>query len=108
MEARSLPRWGELDISLHRELIRASGLSPLMAFTDLLAIFSRFRESVKKAEWSSGIESHQKIIDTLKAGRIQEAEKEFRTHIESHRDRMIGGFLTSPPESQLELQSCFF
>jgi DNA-binding FadR family transcriptional regulator len=88
-QARSLARWVELDIAFHRELICASGLSPLMAFTDVLAVFFRgFRESVKKAEWSRGIESHQEIIDALKAGRVREADQELRTHIESHRERM--------------------
>jgi GntR family transcriptional regulator, transcriptional repressor for pyruvate dehydrogenase complex len=88
-QARSLSRWVELDIAFHRELICASGLSPLMAFTDLLAVFfRRFRESVKKAEWSGGIESHQRVIDALKAGRVQEADRELRKHIESHRGRM--------------------
>jgi len=88
-QARSLSRWVELDIAFHHELISASGLSPLMAFTDVLAIFfRRFRESVKKAEWSGGIDSHQRIIDALKAGRVQEADQELRTHIQSHRERM--------------------
>jgi DNA-binding GntR family transcriptional regulator len=60
-----------------------------MAFTDVLAVFfRRFRESVKKAEWSRGIESHQQIIDALKAGRVQEADRELRTHIESHKERI--------------------
>ena len=87
--ARSLARWVELDIAFHRELICASGLSPLMAFTDVLAVFfQRFRESVKKAEWSQGIDSHQYIIDKLKAGRVREADQELRTHIESHRERL--------------------
>jgi DNA-binding GntR family transcriptional regulator len=88
-QARSLVRWVELDIAFHRELICASGLSPLMAFTDVLSVFfKRFRESVKKAEWSDGIESHQRIIDALKLGRVREADQELRTHIESHRERL--------------------
>ena len=88
-QARSLARWVKLDIAFHRELICASGLSPLMAFTDVLAVFfRRFRESVKRAEWSKGIESHQKIIDALKVGRVSEADRELRTHIESHRERI--------------------
>jgi GntR family transcriptional repressor for pyruvate dehydrogenase complex len=87
-KARSLARWVELDIAFHRKLICASGLSPLMAFTDVLAVFFRhFRESVKKAEWSDGIESHQRGIDALMAGRVKAADQELRTHIESHRDR---------------------
>jgi GntR family transcriptional repressor for pyruvate dehydrogenase complex len=88
-QARSLSRWVELDIAFHRELIRASGLSPLMAFTDVLAVFFRqFRESVKKAEWSRGIDGHQRIIDSLQAGRVREADQELRAHIESHRARL--------------------
>ena len=88
-QARSLARWVELDIAFHRELICASGLSPLMAFTDVLSVFfQRFRESVKKAEWSQGIKSHQQIIDALQAGRVREADQELRTHIESHRERL--------------------
>jgi DNA-binding FadR family transcriptional regulator len=88
-QAGSLSRWVQLDIAFHRELIGASGLSPLMAFTDVLAVFfRRFRESVRKAEWSGGIESHQRVIDALKAGRVQQADRELRTHIESHRERI--------------------
>jgi DNA-binding FadR family transcriptional regulator len=88
-QAGSMSGWVKLDIAFHRELISASGLSPLMAFTDVLAVFfRRFRESVRKAEWSRGIESHQTVIDALKAGRLQEADKELRTHIESHRERI--------------------
>jgi len=87
--ARSLARWCELDIAFHRELIRGSGLTPLMAFSDLLAVFfRRFRESVKKAEWSHGIDSHQQVIDALKSGRVREADRELRSHIESHRLRL--------------------
>ncbi len=87
--ARSLARWCELDIAFHHELIRSSGLTPLMAFSDLLAVFfRRFRESVKKAEWTHGIDSHQTILDSLKAGRVRDADRELRAHIESHRLRL--------------------
>ena len=88
-QARTLSRWVELDIAFHRELVSASGLSPLMAFSDLLAVFfRRFRESMKKAEWSDGMNGHQEIIDALKAGRVRDAEQALRTHIECHRERM--------------------
>ncbi|TSA07360.1 MAG: FadR family transcriptional regulator [Planctomycetaceae bacterium] len=88
-QARSLARWIELDSAFHRELICASGLSPLMAFTDVLAVFfKRFRESIQKAEWSQGIQSHQQIIEFLKAGRVVDAKKELRFHIESHSQRV--------------------
>lgn len=86
---RSLQRWLELDIAFHRGLIEASGLSPLLAFGDLLAIFfQRFRESVKKAEWKIGLDGHQLIIESLRDGDIERASAELRHHIESHRDRL--------------------
>ena len=87
--ARTIQRFIELDISFHKELIGASGLSPLMAFSDLLAVFfQRFRESVKKAEWQAGIQNHQQIIDALRKGDVPLAERLLRNHIESHRERI--------------------
>jgi GntR family transcriptional repressor for pyruvate dehydrogenase complex len=88
-QTRTLTRWVELDIAFHRELVGASGLPPLMAFTDVLAVFfRRFRESVKKAEWATGIASHQRIIDALQADRVREADQELRAHIASHHERL--------------------
>jgi DNA-binding FadR family transcriptional regulator len=88
-QAKSLQRWVELDIAFHRQLIVVSGLRPLTAFGDVLAVFfQRFRESVKKAEWSDGIASHQKIIDSLRGGDLLVADQVLRAHIESHRDRL--------------------
>ncbi len=90
--ARSLRRWVELDIAFHRGLIEASGLSPLLAFGDLLAVFfGRFRESVKMARWKQGIETHQQIIDALRAGEIAPAGDGLRRHIESHREPLRSG-----------------
>ncbi len=88
-EAKTLQRWVELDIEFHQSLIEASGLTPLMAFADVLSVFfRRFRESVKKAEWSKGVVSHQAIIDELQAGHVAQAESLLRAHIESHKTRM--------------------
>ena len=79
---------GQSDIAFHRELIAASGLLPLAAFNEVLEVFfKRFRESIKKAEWAKGIESHQLIIDALRDGRVEERSL-LRVHIESHRDRL--------------------
>lgn len=87
--ARALKRWVELDIAFHRLLVESSGLSPLLSFNDLLAaFFRRFRESVKKTEWKAGIESHQRIIDALRASKMAEAREELRRHVESHRERL--------------------
>lgn len=88
-QARTVQRWVECDVAFHRGLIEASGLTPLLAFGDLLAVFfQRFRESVKRAEWADGVASHQAILDALRAGRVRAAECEIKAHIESHRARL--------------------
>jgi DNA-binding FadR family transcriptional regulator len=86
---RELQEWIDQDIGFHRALLEASGLSPLVAFNDLLqAFFQRFRESVKKAEWKRGVESHQRIIDSLREQDLPRACDELRRHIESHKERV--------------------
>ena len=88
-EAKRVNKWIEIDIAFHRELLDASGLKPLVAFHDLLDLFfRRFRKSVKKAEWASGIASHQRLIDALRDGELQTACDELRKHIESHKARV--------------------
>ncbi len=83
--------WIKLDIAFHHKLLESSGLDPLVAFHDLLQIFfTRFRESVKKAEWRQGIASHQQMLDHLRDGELAAACDELRRHIESHRQRMTG------------------
>ena len=78
-----------LNIQFHRTLLEASGLAPLVAFGDLLHVFfQRFRESVKKAEWKAGAESHQRIVDNLAKGDVAAATAELRKHIESHKGRL--------------------
>lgn len=87
--ARDLKTWIELDIQFHRSLLESSGLQPLVAFGDLLHIFfQRFRESVNKAGWKAGVESHQRLVDELAIGRVAAATIELRQHIESHKDRI--------------------
>jgi GntR family transcriptional repressor for pyruvate dehydrogenase complex len=86
---RDLEAWIALDISFHRLLLESSGLSPLVAFHDLLQIFfQKFRESVKLAQWRESTESHQRLIDDLRAGEVARAIEELRAHIESHERRM--------------------
>ena len=88
-KAHNLPEFVERDIAFHRELIQASGLTPLMAFGELLNVFfQRFRESVKKGEWQAGVASHQRLIDALRAGNVKEADRILHDHIESHRERL--------------------
>lgn len=86
-----LQSWVELDIAFHRRLVESSGLAPLLAFNDLLAVFfQKFRESVKKGGRQAGVESHQRLIDLLRTGRLAEACDELRAHVESHLGRMKG------------------
>lgn len=88
-QANTLQRFVELDIRFHRELIEAGGLAPLMAFSDVLVVFfRRFRESVKKAEWQGGIDTHQRIIDALRDEDVKTASSLLTSHIESHRNRL--------------------
>ena len=87
--ARDLKTWIELDVQFHRSLLDASGLQPLVAFGDLLHIFfQRFRESVNKARWKAGVESHERIVDELAKGHVEAATAELRKHIESHKERL--------------------
>ncbi len=87
--ARKLQTWIDLDIEFHRTLLESSGLAPLVAFGDLLHVFfQRFRESVKKAQWQAGAESHQRIIDALREGELTAATDELRKHIEDHKSRV--------------------
>lgn len=86
--ARDLKTWIDLDIQFHRALMESSGIEPLVAFGDMLHVFfGRFRESVKKAEWKVGIESHQRIVSRLAAEDVEGATEELRSHIESHKER---------------------
>lgn len=87
--ARKLQDWIDLDIEFHRALIEASGLAPLVAFSDLLQLFfQQFRDSVKMAEWKDGIASHQRIIDALARQDVEQAASELTRHIESHTRRL--------------------
>lgn len=83
-QAEGLQAGVELDRAFHHALIAASGLTPFMAFGDLLAVFfRRFGEYLNLAD---AVRGHQIIIDALKAGDLAEADREVRVHIENHRN----------------------
>jgi DNA-binding FadR family transcriptional regulator len=87
--ARDLKTFIALDIQFHRSLLEASGLRPLVAFGDLLHVFfQRFRESVKRADWTTGANSHCRLVEQLAAGNLDKATTELRKHIESHKERL--------------------
>ncbi|MCA9425773.1 MAG: FadR family transcriptional regulator [Candidatus Omnitrophica bacterium] len=86
--ARSLEKRIEADIAFHHTLLESSGLEPLVAFNDLLQIFfDRFRRSVASGDWKMGVEGHQRMIDSLKNGKLEAAVDELRRHLEYHKKR---------------------
>lgn len=88
-KARELDEWMKLDIKFHCSLVAASGLRGLAALNDLVQVFfRRFREDFPKALWKSGVESHQQIIDALRAGDCTTATTLLTEHIGSHRARV--------------------
>ncbi len=87
--AKTLEAWIALDVDYHCLLLKSSGLSPLMAFGDLLQVFFRkFRDSVRRGQWEDGIDGHQKIIDFLREQDIASAAAKLREHIETHTSRL--------------------
>lgn len=87
--ARDLKTFIGIDIEFHRSLLEASGLQPLVAFGDLLHNdFLAFRESVRKADWKSGVENHRRLVNDLAAGDVAKATALLRKHIESHREQI--------------------
>lgn len=83
-QADSLQAGVELDRAFHHELIAASGLTPFLAFGDLLAVF--FRRFGDHLNLADAVRGHQIIIDALKVGDLVEADREVRAHIENHRN----------------------
>jgi len=87
--AKDLKTCIQIDIQFHRTLIEASGLQPLVAFNELLVVFfRRFFDAVKKVDVKVGIEHHQRLVDLLAAGRIEDATSELREHIEDNKRRL--------------------
>jgi GntR family transcriptional regulator, transcriptional repressor for pyruvate dehydrogenase complex len=84
--ARSLEQRIVADIAFHHTLLVSSGLEPLVAFNDLLQIFfDRFRRSLASGDWKMGVEGHQRMIDSLRDGKLEAAIDELRCHLEYHK-----------------------
>jgi DNA-binding FadR family transcriptional regulator len=87
--AKDLKKCIQIDIQFHRTLIEASDLQPLVAFNELLVVFfRRFFDAIKKVDVKVGIEHHQRLVDLLAAGRIEDATSELREHIEDNKRRL--------------------
>ena len=88
VEQEELDEWIEHDVAFHRELIKGSGLEPLMAFHDLLLVFFRkVRPGLSLEVRRFSIHGHQVIIDSLRDGNLEAARDCLREHIERHRSR---------------------
>lgn len=98
-----LERWFERDIAFHRRLVECSGVSPLLAFNDLLMVFfQRFQEGLKKGDLKGGVARHQRILDLLRDGQLSAACDELTPHIQGHLER-LGGPATDPACSEPRL-----
>jgi GntR family transcriptional repressor for pyruvate dehydrogenase complex len=89
--ARNLKARIAIDIQFHHALIEASGLQPLVAFSDLLEVFfQRFREAIGKvaSPGKVGVENHLRLVDYLAAGEVDAASVELRSQIEGNKDRL--------------------
>ena len=86
---RSITKWIALDIRFHSTLLELSGLTPIIAFGELLEVFfQRFRDSIQQTEWKSGVKGHQRLVELMEHGKLEEAQSELRSHIESHKKRL--------------------
>lgn len=84
--ARDLDGRIAADAAFHRGLLDASGITPLLAFHDLLTIFfDRFRRSLAKGNWENGMKQHQQILDGLRDGDLKTACAVYARHLEHHR-----------------------
>ncbi|MGB7326118.1 MAG: GntR family transcriptional regulator [Rubripirellula sp.] len=87
--ARSVKAAIAIDIQFHRALIEASGLQPIVAFNELLVVFfRRFFDAIKKVDLKVGLEHHQRLVDLLAAGKLDDAVAELREHIEDNKNRL--------------------
>ncbi|OJW13071.1 MAG: hypothetical protein BGO49_19895 [Planctomycetales bacterium 71-10] len=77
---RGLAEGVELDRRFHHQLVAASGLTPFLAFGDLLAVF--FRRFGEHLDVDAAVRGHRIIIDALRSGDVAEADREVREHVE--------------------------
>jgi GntR family transcriptional regulator, transcriptional repressor for pyruvate dehydrogenase complex len=85
-QARNLDERIATDVAFHRALLDASGIQPLLAFHDLLNIFfERFRPSLARGNWESGMAQHQRILDLLRDGDLKQACDILNASMEYHR-----------------------
>ena len=86
-QVRDLDEYIRHDVAFHHALLAASGIEPLLAFNDLLAVFfSRFRTSVLKLRhtWPLGVQGHRYIVLALRAGHLTKATALLREHLSAY------------------------
>jgi DNA-binding FadR family transcriptional regulator len=78
--------WIQYDIAFHRALVEASGLSPLVAFCDLLqAFFHKFRTKLfELGNARGGLKQHFQLLEFLRDGKLDEANAIMRSHFSTY------------------------
>ena len=70
------------DLAFHRELLAASGIEPLVAYSDLLStFFERFHNEVVHARIGRGKLEHRKMLDALRDENLSLAQATLRKHL---------------------------
>jgi GntR family transcriptional regulator, transcriptional repressor for pyruvate dehydrogenase complex len=73
------------DLAFHRALLAASGLGPLVAFSDLLQVFfTRFRETFDPPNLEKKVQGHLHIIDSLRRGDVERAREALSSHLDRY------------------------
>jgi DNA-binding FadR family transcriptional regulator len=80
----------EADILFHRSLLEASGIGPLVAFSDLLQIFfDRLRNpDPPGSQWNKTVDQHAQLIECLRAGDLVGARRTLHCHFDEYAGKL--------------------
>ena len=83
-DARNAAAFVAGDARLHRRILELSGIEPILLLGDLIAVFfRRLRSEVRitPAERAGGIAGHRRLIEALRARRLDEAQRLLGAHL---------------------------
>jgi GntR family transcriptional repressor for pyruvate dehydrogenase complex len=80
----------QADMLFHRSLLEASGIGPLVAFSDLLQIFfDRMRNpNPPPSQWDKTVRQHVLLIESLRAGDLRAARRILRRHFDEYANQL--------------------
>jgi DNA-binding FadR family transcriptional regulator len=80
----------QADVAFHQALIEASGIGPLVAFSDLLQIFfTRMRNPNPPAtQWEKTVRQHEELIEHLRAGDVEAARGTLARHLDEYAEHL--------------------